>query len=183
MIKKKIAVLPMLALFLLGVSCSKDDEVKVDDKPKEAEATIIAYSDVELKLTDSNKDEFGVAFSSKNGKTYKVSEINKENIGDIDIVSEVSKAMTAFTSLDGTKYEGATKTKIQHTEVKMTEAEFDAIKDDSSFTDLIIIDDNESQPSAYKGVILFENAAGKKGAIKVKVHNADRVLIDVKVVK
>lgn len=188
MIKKRIAVLPLLALFLLGVSCSKDDEAKTEDTPKEEDkATIMTYTDVELKLIDSDKDNFGIAFSSVDGKTYKASEINKDNITNIDIVSFVSKAMTAFESpeaADDTKnIEGATKTKIQHIEVKMTEADFDAIKDDSAFKDLTILDDKESKPSAYKGVILFENALGKKGALKLKAHNAERVLMDVKVVK
>lgn len=187
MIKKRITILPMLALFLLGVSCSKDDETN-EETPKEGDkSTIMTYTDVELKLTDSDKDNLGIAFSSKDGKTYKASEINKGNIANIDIVSFVSRAMTAFDSpdkADATKdIEGATKTKIQHTNVKMTDAEFDAIKDDSAFKNLTVVDDNESQPSAYKGVILFENAAGKKGALKLKAHNAERVLMDVKVVK
>lgn len=188
----------LLSLFIVSVisfSCSKKEEptkkqeepIKKEEEEKEKKETISSYKNVELKLVSSDTKNYGVAFSSKTGKTYKVSEINKTNIANIDIVSFVSQPMTAFISPDDAddikSIEGATKTKIQHTNIKMTVEQFDAIKDDSALKNLTIVDDKESQPGAYKGVFLFENADGKKGAIKTKEFNSQRVVIDIKVIK
>lgn len=179
----------LLALFVVSIisfSCSSDDKEPVE-KQEEVKETISSYNDIELKLVDSDSKDYGIAFSSKTGKTYKISEINETNVADIDVVSFVLQTMTAFnspTEADNIKdIKGVTATKIQHTNVKMTVEQFDAIKDDSSLKNLTIVNDKESQPGIYKGIFLFENAAGKKGAIKTKIFNAQRVVIDVKVMK
>lgn len=175
--------LSIFVLSILFVSCSKEEETVV----KEEKETITYYKDVELKLMDSDSDDFGIAFSSKTGKTFKKSEINESNIADIDIVSYVFQGLTAFSSpdeADETKgINGATKTKIQHINIKMTVEEFEAMKDDSMLKSLEIVHDEEARNSVHKGIFLFENAAGKKGAIRTKIFNAQRVIIDVKVMK
>lgn len=179
----KKLVLSVLFLSLLVTSCSKDDS----PTPEESEETISKYEGVELKLDNVDSDTYGIAFSSKTGKTFKASEITKENIKDIDLVSFNFTAFISFMSpheAASTKsIEGVTTTKIQHTEVAMTVKEFDAIEDDTKLKALTITNDNESAISTYRGIILFENADGKKGAIKVKALNSQRILFDVVVQK
>lgn len=179
----KKLVLSILFLSVLITSCSKDDS----PTPEEPEVTISKYKDVELKLDNVDSDTYGIAFSSKTGKTYKASEITTDNIKDIDIVSFNFTAFISFMSpheAESTKdKDGVTTTKIQHTNVTMTVEEFDALEDDTKLKALTVTNDKEALESTYRGVILFENAAGKKGAIKVKALNSKRILFDVVVQK
>lgn len=177
--KKKLFLLPLFALGLAFTSCSDDDNEPLVETKEE----ISTFTDVELKLVDSDNDDYGIAFSSKTGKTYKYSEISKENIADIDLVSFANKAFIAFDSPDENRdinqIDGVKSTKIQITGVEMTSEEFDAIKDGTMLKDLKVIHDKESVQIDYRGIILFETAEGKKGALKVKKLNAQRILFDV----
>ena len=65
----------------------------------------------------------------------------------------------------------------------MTVAEFDAMEDDTLLKDLTVSDDNEAQSITYREVVLFETAEGKIGAFKINMLNAQRISIDVKVMK
>ncbi len=183
---KKLFLLPVLFLALLTISCSKEEQ-PTKEEPKVEKEKIVAYKDVELKLEDAETDKYGIAFSSSIGKTYKASEINEKNVAEIDLVSFNSRAFIAFdspTRSDYTKkFKGATVTKIQHVNVAMTTEEFDKIEDASVLKKLTVKNDEKVLPITYEGIILFENAKGKKGALKIKALNRDRILFDVKVMK
>ncbi|MCV6629984.1 MAG: hypothetical protein OIF50_09010 [Flavobacteriaceae bacterium] len=178
--KWSIGILIVCAVF---VSCNKDDDKETSETP---EATIVTYKDVALKLDGSSSNEYGMAFSAANGKTYKSSELST-NIAAIDFVTATNQVFIAFDSPmenDDTKtINGARTTKIQLSNVSMTPTEFDAMEDSSKLKSLQITHDKESQPITYRGVVLFETQDGKKGAIKITAVNGSRVLFDVKVMK
>jgi len=182
---KKLLVLPLLVLFVGFTSCS-DDENQNEVIPETA-GEILSFEDVELKLVDSDSDEYGIGFSVTTGKTYKRSEVSAETVAEIDLASFANQAFIAFNSPDQDtvfkEIEGAKATIIQMTNVEMTAEEFDTIKDDTSLKDLSVVNDNESQPIDYRGVVLFKTAEGKIGAIKINLLNVDRVSIDLKVIK
>ena len=182
---KKILVLPLLVLFVGFTSCSDDDSE--DEVVVEETGAILSYEDVELKLIDSDSDEYGVAFSVTTGETYKQSEVSEENIAEIDLISFANQVFIAFNSPDNNRdfeeIEGAKTTLIQMANVEMTAEEFDMIEDDTLLKDLTVVNDDESQPITYRDVVLFETAEGKIGAIKINLLNAERISIDVKVIK
>ncbi len=176
-------------LFLLSVlfiSCSKDDDAGTPAVGGEAQETISTFTDVSFDLDGSSSDP-STLFSTSSGKSYKVSEVNSTNVASIDISSFVLQAFIAFQSPDDVSpaISGATTSKFQHTDVSFTSADFDAAADDTKLKTLSVTDDGESISStdATGKIIIFENAAGKKGAIKIKAINAQRVLVDIKVMK
>jgi len=168
----KKSILSIFILSILFVSCSKDKE---EPKVEETIETIATFKDIELKLADSDKDEYGTAFSASTGKTYKLSEISADNIAEIDIVSFNLQAFIAFDSPSESdvikEIEGNRITLIQHTEVSMTAEEFGAIVDDSSLKGLTVTNDNEALPIDYRDVILFKTADDKIGAMKINALN------------
>lgn len=184
----KTKFLSVLFLFtLLFTSCSSDDDAGKPDTGGETEATLVTYSDIELSLIGSGNTN-GRVFSTASGKVYKDSEINAENAEIIDIVSATSQAFIAFDSPDKATdpaIVGGRVTKYQSTGVSLTAADFDAMTDDSKLKSLTIVDDNEAiSISGYENkIVLFENASGKKGAIKLKSLNANRLVVDIKVIK
>jgi len=180
---KKLIVLSLVAVFVAFTSCSDDSE----DPIVEVNGEISTFENVELKLVDSDTEAYGVAFSTTTGLTYKRDEVTEDNVGDIDLASFTNQAFIAFNSPDQDavikEVEGAKSTKIQMTNVEMTAEEFDAMEDDILLKDQTVTDDNESQPIDYKGVVLFETAEGKIGALKINLLNAERISVDVKVIK
>lgn len=180
---KKIFAL-LFTVSLVGfTSCSSDD----DSSEPQHEPGIITYSDVELKLVDSDYDGYGIAFSAQTGKTYKLDEITTDNISEIDVVSANNQVFVAFDSPDfheDTKIiEGAKTTKVQIVNVEMTVEEFEALEDVSVLANLDVVPDIQARPITFKGIVLFETQEGKKGALNFKAINARRVLFDVKVME
>ena len=58
------------------------------------------------------------------------------------------------------------------------------MKDDSKLSELTIADTDESfGNSSIPGTVLFEISTGKKGVIKTKALNSDRLLVDIKIQK
>lgn len=174
----------MLTLFVGFTSCSDDDG---EDPVVEVNGEISSFENIELKLIDSDSDDYGIAFSMTTGKTYKYSEVDSDNVAEIDLVSFANQAFIAFDSPDENdilkEIEGVKSTKIQLTNVMMTADEFDTIEDDTLLKDLTVVNDNESQPITYRDVVLFETAEGKIGALKINLLNAARISFDVKVIK
>ncbi|MFL1896657.1 beta-barrel fold lipoprotein [Aquimarina sp. 2-A2] len=171
----------VLIMSLLFVSCSSDDD-SGEPTGGEAEATIVSSGDVEFSFDDSAR-----FYASSTNKMYSEGEIDADAVKVIDIVGDSDQVLIAFISPSGesTSVPSGTVTKFQHTNVSMTAAEFDAMEDDTKLKTLTVVDDNESiSPNDYEGkIVLFENAAGKKGAIKLKNLNRTRLLVDIKVQK
>jgi hypothetical protein len=180
----KAKFLSGLFLFsVLFISCSKDDDssTPADDGDDQNTETISTFTDIVFSLDDSSK-----YFSTSEGKMYSKSEITAESTKVIDLVGDSNQTFIAFSSPSKTsEISGGTVTKIQHLDTKLTVTNFDDIKDDSTLKNLSVTDDNDSVGiTGYKEkIIIFENAAGKKGVIKLKAINADRVLVDIKVMK
>ncbi len=185
---KKLHFLSYLLLVFVFASCSDDDttEVAKDEETPTVE-NLLSYTDVTLKLTSSDSEDHGVAFMSLDGTTAKEDEITTDNIGKIDFVSATNQAFISLDSpheADETKdVEGVLTTKIQHSGVEMTAEEFEALATNDDLKDLSVTHDRETVAISYKGVLLFEKADGKKGAILVKSIGSDRVRFDVKVQK
>lgn len=182
---KKVLLFPLLVLFIGFTSCSDDeneDEVMVEEAGE-----ISTFENIELKMVDSDTEEYGHGFSVTTGETYKRSETTEANVAEIDLSSFANQAFIAFNSPDQDtvfkEMDGAKSTLIQMANVEMTADEFDAMEDDTMLKDLTVVHDNESQPIDYRGVVLFQTAEGNIGAIKINLLNAERISIDVKVIK
>jgi hypothetical protein len=66
----------------------------------------------------------------------------------------------------------------------ITTAIFDAATNDAFIDDITITaSDDNSFGTSHPYIILFETESGRKGAIKTKAVNADRLLVDIKVQK
>jgi len=173
----------LLLCSILFVSCSKDDDNNnMPETGGEAEASLVTFNDVEFSLDDSAR-----FFSTSTGMMHSAEEAttSKEIGPTIDIVGASNTGLIAFDSPSDPRTDvvEGTKTKFQYQDVSITAADFEAIMDDSKLKDLTIADQNESLPISSKEVILFENAAGKKGAIKIKAINSNRLLVDIKMMK
>ena len=171
----------VLIMSLLFVSCSSDDD-SGEPTGGETEATIVSSSDVEFSLDDSNR-----FYASSTETMYGEGKIDAAAVKVIDLVGDSNQAFIAFSSpsdMDNYITNGSI-TKIQHTGVSMTAAEFDAMEDDTTLKTLTVVNDNESiSPNGYEGkIVLFQNAEGKIGAIKLRSFNANRVLVAIKVQK
>lgn len=172
-------------VLMSSISCSSDDGTT--NMKEEEKETIIGYTDVEFALEGNT--EGGRWFASVSGKVYKEAELTQVTGATVDLVSVSNSAFIAFSSPDDSNNSitvpGATRTKTQHENVTMTATAFDAIKDDSALKNITITHDTESIGiSGFEGkIILFENAKGKKGAIRLKAINAKRLLVDIKVMK
>ncbi|HYG02364.1 MAG TPA: hypothetical protein VD927_07950 [Chryseosolibacter sp.] len=118
--------------------------------------------------------------------------------GDIALDTIGSSIDLAFTSHEDNKYyflspdaeefdiAGATMTKIDNTASidQMTVAEFDAMNDDKKLSLLDIENTNEYfEIGSIPGIVLFELSSGRRGVIKTKEINDDRLLVDIKIQK
>ena len=185
----KAKFLSSLFLFsVLFISCSSDDDSGAPDDGNngETQGEISTFTDIPFELIGTSSDP-SILFSTSSGTSYKVSEVNTTNVASIDIASFTLQQFIAFESPDIIEptLTGATTSKFQHLDVTFTAADFDSATDDTKLKDLTIVGDEDSISStdATNKIILFENAAGKKGAIKIKAINAQRVLVDIKVQK
>ncbi|WP_103865197.1 hypothetical protein [Aquimarina sp. I32.4] len=179
----KIKFLSTVFLFtVLFTSCSKDDDAGTPDTGGETETTILSYANVEFTFDDSAR-----FFATSTGTMYGAFKIDADAAKIIDLAGDSGTDFIAFISpsAEGATIPNGTKTKIQHTGVSMTVAQFDEIKDDSVLKKLTVVDDNDSVAiSSHKEkIILFENATGKKGAIKMTAINSERLKVDIKVMK
>lgn len=183
--KKIIQVLLVCTLF---ISCSKDKEVETTTTTVVDNATILTFKDIELSQTNSSTT-LGRYFSTKLGKTLKQSEVNSSNGADIDLVYVGgTSGLFYFESPDritgSIAIPNAQKSLFKNYLSGFTVADFDAMTDDTKLKNLEVINDNESIGTlSLPLIVTFKNAAGKKGVIKLKAINAERLLVDIKVQK
>ena len=151
------------------------------------------FKDVELAMNGTSTD-YGRCFSTVTGKTYKDSEINSTNGPLIDLLFvEWGQTMYFF---DNPKDDANDDLQIpagqnvivdnypNYPDNALTLEQFDAISDSEALENLTITNgQNSFGNSSVPCIILFENAAGYKGAIKARLMNSDRMMFDIKVQK
>ena len=152
----------------------------------EGNSAIASYKDIEFGVESGG--DYGQFYSFKTDKIYKKSEISTGG----------SKIDLAFGSMMGTMYyfnsptddsydfPNATKTEIVNyqKDPSITVEQFDSMEDDGLLTDLSIQSDDDSfGNSTIPHTVLFELSNGKKGVIKTKKVNSERLLVDIKIQK
>lgn len=151
---------------------------------------IVVYEDVEF-AREAGSTTYGRFFSTETGLIYKDSEVNETTGPKIDLAfNQFGSSVNFFTSPDDSELEfeipGAQNTKvINYTpEFGITADIFDDATSDDFISDITIdASDDESFGTSNPYIILFETESGKKGAIKTKAINTDRLLVDIKVQK
>jgi hypothetical protein len=181
----KFAGILLSALAIFSACAEKDNE----PQKEEVQETLVTYTDIAFSRYAGNH-VVGSFFSTSEGKSYTGDKVTAGNGAKIDLAFGSELGMSYFLSPDDKEIEpaipGATATQyVQHVpESQFTVAQFDAMTTDEPLRALTITDDRESfGTSGYPIVILFQNAAGKKGVIKVKEINSERLLVDIKVQK
>lgn len=149
---------------------------------------IRTYTDIEFAL-DAGSTTIGRLFSFDAGKIYKDSEINATVGPTIHLAfGKLGSSVYFFESASVATYgvPGATVTKVSNfpSPAPISIADFDGMSDDSKLKPLTIEETNESfGNSSIPGVVLFQLASGRKGAIKTKAVNSNRILVDIKIQK
>ena len=187
---------PKIALFLclsalFFNSCSNDDPKETDTTTTDS-TTLKTFNNVTFSLDQSEGFDAGRYFSTELGKSYKKSQIDATILPKIDIAffsggSSLDYFMSPNDSYYGMK--DASTSLFINVQKEVTIEQFNKIEKASDFETIKIdADDDDSFPdSATPNVVLFKNAAGKKGAIYVKsVHRVGydpRIVVDIKIQK
>ena len=184
----KKLVLSALFFSTVFLSCSKDKD-DPEPEPEVPANAITTYSDIAFGVNHGD-GEYARFFSTETGKSYKDSEVN-ETIGPkIDIgFEQMATSVNYFLSADNKDVKltipGATGSLFINyvTPDVMSIAEFDAMTNSDILADITIDknDNNSFGASNIPVLVLFKNAAGKKGVIKVTAINAERILANIKV--
>lgn len=190
-------ITPKIALFLclssmLFNSCSSDDSTASDSVATDT-ATLKTFKDVTFSLDQSEGYDAGLYFSTELGKSFKKSQIDATVLPKIDIVfHSFSYTLNYFASPNDPDYgikDATLSLFINAQKDLLTIEQFNKIEKGSEFDAIKIdADDDESFPDEQTpNVVLFKNAAGKKGAIYIKsVHRVGydpRIVVDIKVQK
>ncbi len=186
-------IILFLSCSLLALnSCSKDDSPS-DVAPVDNSATIKTFTDVTFSLDPAEGFNATRFFSTELGKSYKKAAIDAAILPKIDIVfTSGSSSLNYFTSPSNSEYgikNGTTTMYINYQKDDLTVEQFNKIDKSSDFDAVkIAADDNNSfTDSNVPHIVLFKNAAGKKGAIYVKsVHRIGgdpRIVVDIKIQK
>lgn len=176
------------AVLMACFACQKNnDNTKPDTKPTPKDS-IITYTGVALYAKPGDPVN-GRLFSTLTGKIYTDNAI-PDTIGKhIDIAFNNFGAFSLFftSATDeatlGFKIPGARETLVQNMpDAKVfSSAWFDTLRHASALDTLKINTDQESFESAnIPHIVLFRNAAGKCGAVKVRSFN-QQLLVDIKV--
>ncbi len=178
----------ILICSLVFVSCSKDEKEPEQQLPEKG---ITIYENVKFAVDKDGVDSKRF-FSTTSGKSYSFNEINAEIGATIDLVwydSSPSNRGFLFwedpSNLFGDLVmPGATATKIENYEPSMTAEQYDLIERKEQLNVLTVIHSDDAMgPVEYPVAILFENAKGNKGIIKMKSNDGDFMTADIKVVK
>lgn len=188
-ITKKIA----LVVFVCGTiftSCSSDDsknETEVVDT-----TTLKTFKDVSFSLDASEGFDAGRFFSTETGKSYKKSQIDAAVLPKIDIAfyggSFSFNYFVSPSDVEDGVAGGKNTDYINYVTTQYTIDQFNKLEKGEDLNNVTITDDGESFPdSKLPLVVLFKNAAGKKGVIYVKsitrVGGNPRIVADIKIQK
>jgi hypothetical protein len=187
----KIAMLLCIGSMLFN-SCSNDDSADTNSTIIET-STLKTFKDVTFSLDKSEGYDAGLYFSTELGKSFKTSKIDATVLPKIDIeFYSDDHSLNYFLSPNDPDYgiEGATQSLFINAQKDLlTIDQFNKIEKGSDFDTIKIdTDDDESFPdSQTPNVVLFKNAAGKKGAIYIKsIHRVGydpRIVVDIKIQK
>ncbi|CAN1514876.1 hypothetical protein MCETHM1_00907 [Flavobacteriaceae bacterium] len=173
-------------------SCSSDDETKNETSATD-NTTLKTFNDVTFSLDRSESYDAGQYFSTELGKSFKTSKIDATTLPKIDIAFfSASYTLSYFLSPNDADYgiKNASKTIFLNAPIGIINV--DQFKKIEKGSDLdgykIDADDDDSFPdSSMPNVVLFKNAAGKKGVIYIKsVHRVGydpRIVVDIKIQK
>jgi len=192
-LKKNFLLMCLFVSTLSIISCSNDDEDVMEQSEEEVAelASFMLYENVEFEVDTEGLDSKRF-FSTITGSLYTYNEIDAEIAPTIDLawydMSPSNPGFLFWMSPDDLfqdeQIEGATTTKMENTADQMTVEEFDAISDESALIDLVIENEDEAMgPQDYPTIVLFENAAGHKGAIKMKSNDGQIMIVDIKVAR
>lgn len=171
----------------LVVSNDKEEKELTKTVSVAGHNAIITYTDVEFGL-EANNSTYGRFFSFETGRIYKDSEIDTSTGPKIHLAfGSMANTMYYFQSPSVKEYNipNATVTKVNNlaTSIISTDA-FDAMTDDSLLAGITVNETDDSfGNSSIPGTILFQLANGKKGVIKTKSVNSERLLVDIKIQK
>ena len=192
-LKKNFLLMCLFVSTLSIISCSNDDEDVMEQSEEEVAelASFMLYENVEFEVDTEGLDSKRF-FSTITGSLYTYNEIDAEIASTIDLawydMSPSNPGFLFWMSPDDLfqdeQIEGGTTTKMENTADQMTVEEFDAITDESALVDLVIENEDEAMgPQDYPTIVLFENAAGHKGAIKMKSNDGQIMIVDIKVAR
>ncbi|UII24533.1 hypothetical protein LVD15_14500 [Fulvivirga maritima] len=152
-------------------------------------SAILEFSDVEFGIEEGDAT-YGRFFSIEDGVVYTDSQISEENGASVNITfGSFGSSVNFFESPASSNFyiPNATETYFinYQSEVIMTADDFDAMDDDEELSEFTVTqDDGEGFSSnSIPNVILFQTEAGRKGAIKTKNRDSERLLVDIKVQK
>lgn len=149
---------------------------------------IVTYSDIEFGL-DAGDTTYGRLYSFETGEVYLDSEVGTSNGSKMHLAfGSIENTMYFFQSPTDADYNvpDATETKVVNYEStpSISVTDFDSMADDSQLSGLTITETNDSfGNSSIPGTVLFEISTGKKGVIKTKAVNSNRLLVDIKIQK
>ncbi|WP_405397458.1 hypothetical protein [Maribacter sp. Asnod2-G09] len=192
-LKKNFLLICLFITAFSVISCSDDNEDVMEQNEEETAelASFVLYENVEFEVDTDGLDTKRF-FSTTTGDLYSYDEIDADIAPTIDLawydMSPSNPGFLFWMSPDDLfqdeQIEGGTTTKMENTANQMTVEEFDAITDESALVDLVIENEDEAMgPQDYPVVVLFENAAGHKGAIKMKSNDGQIMIVDIKVAR
>ncbi|NML40509.1 hypothetical protein HHL17_25155 [Chitinophaga sp. G-6-1-13] len=175
-------------------ACSKKDKNNNDDnvpKPEQPGGTpkdsLTIYKDLEFDISGTSQT-VGIAFSTKDGKMYYRGNLPKDG-KNIDLVfAGVDPGRLFFSSATATAshsltFDNATITEIMNSpSIQVFDPlKFDTLSHGSALNNLPVKEDDSFFSTTYDGVVLFKNAAGKIGVIKVSRAEGQRLKVTIKV--
>ncbi|MGN7820746.1 hypothetical protein HGH92_22575 [Chitinophaga varians] len=190
----KKLILGAVILTAMLTACSKKDKNSNDDnapKPEQPAVTpkdsLTIYKDLEFDISGTSTT-VGIAFSTKDGKMYYRGNLPKDG-KNIDLVfAGVDPGRLFFSSPTATAshsltFDNATLTEIMNApSVQVFDPlKFDTLSHGSALNNLPVKEDDNFFSTTYDGVVLFKNAAGKIGVIKVSRSEGQRLKVTIKV--
>jgi hypothetical protein len=188
---KKIALLVFINIISFNchskIDPNKNITVLIDN------GTLNTFKDVQFTLDHTEKSNPTLFFSTVLGKTFRAKEIDQTILPKIDIaLYSPEKSLTFFTSPNDKEYgikDATLSFFLNNVKNQLTIDQFNKIEKASDFDHLKIDTDDDDSFTDEKTpkIVLFKNAAGKKGAIYIKSIHRDGynsiILVDIKIQK